>query len=70
MANESFGIGCDTSARVSELYESPFAFTGEIMRVMVDTSEPTFKQFAARHEARARARFAMAMQCNEGGLRL
>jgi arylsulfatase len=58
--NESFDIGCDTCSPVSELYESPFAFTGTIVRVMVDISHATFEDLAALHEARAR--FAMATQ--------
>jgi len=59
-ANESFDIGCDTCSPVSELYESPFSFTGTILRVMVDISEATFKELAEHHEARAR--LAMATQ--------
>jgi hypothetical protein len=59
-ANEGFDVGCDTCSPVSELYESPFAFTGEIIRVMVDISEATFDNLAEQHEIRAR--FAMATQ--------
>ena len=59
-ANESFDIGCDTCSPVSDLYESPFAFSGEIVKVMVDVSEATFEELAAQHEARAK--FAMATQ--------
>jgi hypothetical protein len=59
-ANESFDVGCDTCSPVSELYQSPFAFTGTILRVLVDISEATFEHLAAHHEARAR--FAMATQ--------
>ena len=59
-ANESFDIGCDTCSPVSELYESPFAFTGIIIKVMVDISEATFEDLAAQHELHAR--FAMATQ--------
>ena len=59
-ANESFDVGCDTCSPVSDLYESPFAFTGEIIKVMVDVSEATFKELAEQHEARAR--IAMAIQ--------
>ena len=59
-ANESFDVGCDTVSPVSNLYETPFAFTGEIVKVMVDVSESTFEDLAAHHEARAR--FAMATQ--------
>src|SRR5262249_48411937 len=42
-ANETFDVGCDTCSPVSELYESPFPFTGTILRVMVDISEATFE---------------------------
>jgi arylsulfatase A-like enzyme len=59
-ANEGFDIGCDTCSPVSELYESPFAFTGEIIKVMLDVSDATFENLAAQHEIRAR--FAMATQ--------
>ena len=59
-ANESFDVGCDTVSPVSDLYESPFAFTGTILKVAVDTSESTFEDLAEHHELRARA--AMATQ--------
>ena len=59
-ANESFDVGCDTCSPVSDLYETPFAFTGTILKVMVDTSEASFEDLAKLHEARAR--FAMATQ--------
>jgi len=58
--NETFDVGCDTVSPVSDLYESPFAFTGTIVRVMVDVSEATFEDLAEQHEARAR--IAMATQ--------
>src|SRR5205823_9320154 len=58
--NETFDVGCDTVSPVSDLYESPFAFTGTIVKVMVDVSEATFEELAEQHEARAR--FAMATQ--------
>jgi arylsulfatase A-like enzyme len=58
--NEGFDIGCDTCSPVSNVYESPFAFTGTILRVVVDISEATFGDLAAQHEARAR--LAMATQ--------
>ena len=57
-ANEGFDVGCDTCSPVSDLYESPFAFTGEILRVMVDVNEATFENPAEQHEMHAR--FAMA----------
>jgi len=59
-ANESFDIGCDTVSPVSDQYETPFAFTGTIHRVLVDTSEATFEDLAAHHEQLAR--YAMATQ--------
>jgi hypothetical protein len=59
-SNEGFDVGCDTCSPVSELYESPFAFTGEIIRVMVRISEATFENLAEQHEIRAR--FAIATQ--------
>jgi arylsulfatase len=59
-ANESFDIGCDTCSPVSDRYETPFAFTGTLERVIVDVSEATFEQLAAQHEALAK--MAMATQ--------
>lgn len=59
-ANESFDVGCDTVSPVSDLYESPFAFTGTIIKVAVDTSEASFENLAEHHELRARV--AMATQ--------
>jgi arylsulfatase A-like enzyme len=59
-ANESFDIGCDTCSPVSDQYETPFAFTGIIHRVLVDTSEATFEDLAAHREHLAR--YAMATQ--------
>jgi arylsulfatase A-like enzyme len=59
-ANETFDIGCDTCSPVSDLYESPFAFTGQINKVMVDISEATFDQLAEQHEMHVR--FALATQ--------
>jgi arylsulfatase A-like enzyme len=58
--NEGFDVGCDTCSPVSDMYQSPFNFTGTILRVMVDISEATFGDLAAQHEARAR--FALATQ--------
>jgi arylsulfatase len=58
--NETFDVGCDTVSPVSDLYESPFPFTGQIIKVMVDVSEATFEELAEQHEARAR--LAMATQ--------
>ena len=58
--NETFDVGCDTVSPVSDLYQSPFAFTGTILRVMVDITEASFEDLAAHHEMRAR--LAMATQ--------
>jgi hypothetical protein len=55
-----FDVGSDTVSPVSDLYESPFAFTGRILRVMVDISETAFEDLAAQHEMHAR--LAMATQ--------
>lgn len=54
--NETFDIGCDTVSPVSNQYESPFSFTGSIIRVLVDVSDAEFSDLAAM------ARVAMAMQ--------
>jgi arylsulfatase len=59
-ANESFDVGCDTCSPVSNLYETPFAFTGRIIKVMVDISEATFEDLAAQHQVHAK--FAIATQ--------
>jgi arylsulfatase len=58
--NETFDVGCDTVSPVSDQYQSPFAFTGTILRVMVDITEASFEDLAAHHEMRAR--LAMATQ--------
>jgi len=58
--NEGFDVGCDTVSPVSDLYESPFPFTGKMIKVMVDVSEASFEELAEQHEARAR--LAMATQ--------
>jgi arylsulfatase len=54
--NETFDVGCDLITPVSDDYESPFAFTGKIKRVMVDISDTDFKDLAAM------AKLAMSMQ--------
>ena len=60
MRYETFDIGCDTVSAVSDQYETPFAFTGTLHRVLVDTSAATFEDLASHHEQLAR--FAMATQ--------
>src|SRR5678815_658016 len=47
--NETFDVGCDTVSPVSDLYESPFPFTGEIVKVMVDVSAVSYTHLRA-HE--------------------
>jgi arylsulfatase len=54
--NETFDIGCDMVSPVSEMYESPFPFTGTIKRVLVDVSDADFQDLAAL------AKVAMATQ--------
>jgi arylsulfatase len=54
--NETFDVGCDTVSPVSDLYESPFPFTGTIARVLVDVSDAEFSDLVAM------AKVAMAMQ--------
>ena len=54
--NETFDVGCDTITPVSSLYESPFAFTGTIKRVMVDLSDRSFDELAVA----VKAKMAMA----------
>ncbi|MEZ4497595.1 MAG: hypothetical protein R2845_12660 [Thermomicrobiales bacterium] len=56
--NETFDVGCDLVSPVSNQYLSPFAFTGTIEKVMVDTSEATFDELAAE----VKARLAMSIQ--------
>jgi len=53
-------IGCDTCSPVSDLYETPFAFTGTIFRVMVDVSAASLEELKEQHGFRAR--FATATQ--------
>lgn len=54
--NETFDIGCDTVTPVSLEYTSPFKFTGEIKRVLVDVSDVSFDDLAAK------VKIAMALQ--------
>ena len=54
--NETFDVGCDTVSPVSDLYDSPFPFTGTIKRVLVDISDVEFQDLVAM------AKVAMAMQ--------
>lgn len=58
--NETFDIGRDTVSPVSDLYQSPFTFTGEIVKVMVNVSDATFEELAEQHELHAR--WALATQ--------
>jgi hypothetical protein len=59
--NESFDVGCDTVTPVSDQYETPFAFSGTIRRVMVDISDKAFEELSAEAKG-ARAKVAMGMQ--------
>ena len=45
--NETFDVGCDIVSPVSDLYESPFAFTGKIKRILVDISDAEFQDLVA-----------------------
>ncbi len=54
--NETFDVGCDLVSPVSDQYESPFAFTGKIKRVLVDVSDAEFQDLVAM------AKVAMATQ--------
>ncbi len=57
--NETFDVGCDTVTPVSDRYESPFAFTGTIKRVMVDVSDRSFDDLAAEVRRKNRHGYAM-----------
>ena len=58
---ESFDIGCDTVTPVSDQYETPFRFTGQIDRVVVDVSEKAFEELATEAKA-AIGKIAMGTQ--------
>ncbi|MFV0260798.1 MAG: arylsulfatase [Acidimicrobiales bacterium] len=49
---ESFDVGCDTVTPVSTQYTSPFAFTGTLVRVMVDVTGKSFEELALTDAAR------------------
>ena len=34
--NETFDVGCDTVSPVSDMYESPFPFTGKLEKVTIE----------------------------------
>jgi arylsulfatase len=55
---ETFDVGCDTLTPVSEDYESPFRYTGKIMRVVLDVSDASFDDLAAE----ARAKLGLGIQ--------
>lgn len=64
---ESFDVGCDTVTPVSNQYTSPFTFTGELERVMVDVTGKPFEQLALSEAARrvfedVKTRIAHALQ--------
>jgi hypothetical protein len=43
--NETFDVSCDLVSPVSDQYESPFAFTGKIKRILVDISNKALKSW-------------------------
>ena len=54
--NETFDVGCDLVTPVSHAYHSPFKFTGDLKRVMVDISDATIDDLAEQ------VKIAMAIQ--------
>lgn len=56
--NETFDVGLDTVTPVSDEYESPFEYSDEIKRVMIDVSPMSFQELASD----VKARIAMSMQ--------
>jgi hypothetical protein len=61
-ADETFDTGLDTGSPVSDLYQSPFKFTGTINRIEVDIA-PT--KFGAVEQKRIRAALKGAMDAAE-----
>lgn len=64
---ESFDVGEDTVSPVSTQYESPFAFTGDLKRVMVDVTGRSFEELAVTDAAKrlisdVKGRIATALQ--------
>ena len=59
--NESFDVGCDTVTPVSQDYESPFAFTGTIERVLVDVSATAFDELSQEAKT-VHGKIAMGLQ--------
>jgi hypothetical protein len=59
--NEGFDIGRDTVTPVSGDYASPFAFTGTIVRVIIDVSATPFEELSAEAKE-IHAKIAMALQ--------
>jgi len=58
---EGFDNGGDTITPVSDQYKSPFPFTGNIKRVMVDISPKAFAELADEAKQKL-ATVAMGMQ--------
>lgn len=56
--NESFDVGLDTVTPVSDQYDSPFEYSDEIKRVMVDVSPMSFQEIASE----VKAKLAMSIQ--------
>jgi arylsulfatase len=55
---ETFDVGFDSVTPVSDDYESPFRFTGKLVRVVLDVSDASFDELAAE----ARVKLGLAMQ--------
>jgi arylsulfatase len=49
---ETFDVGCDTLTPVSDEYASPFPYTGNLVRVMLDVSEASFDELAVEVKAK------------------
>ncbi len=65
--NETFDVGCDTVTPVSDMYESPFPFTGKLSRVFFDLSGENFEVLATDAKLKAtinevKSKIAMALQ--------
>lgn len=58
---EGFDVGCDLVTPVSDQYESPYRFTGDLKRVMVDISDATFNELTEEVK-HALAKVAMGSQ--------
>jgi arylsulfatase len=50
--DETFDIGCDKGSPVTDEYRPLASFTGEILRVMIDTDPDVRVDFEKHHAAR------------------